>query len=104
MIFIGNLCEFIRVLVDSQSGGVFLPQNRELVNTCSMVKLIGRFQGRNIVLIGGLNWAVRLLGWMFTPINKVFGSYYYDEPFNKYFDGAYQIFTFEKSIQLLESQ
>ena len=40
MIFIGNLCEFVKQCIDNESDGLFFPQNAEYTNTSKMVKLI----------------------------------------------------------------
>jgi nucleoside-diphosphate-sugar epimerase len=37
MIYIDNLSEFVKQLIDNQSGGLFFPQNAEYVNTSEMV-------------------------------------------------------------------
>lgn len=46
MIFIGNLCEFIKRIIDSENSGLFFPQNSEYVNTSEMVKLIAGEHGK----------------------------------------------------------
>ena len=33
MIFIDNLSEFVRLLIDNQDNGLFFPQNLEYINT-----------------------------------------------------------------------
>ena len=42
MIYIDNLCEFIRLIVQNQDNGIFYPQNQDYVNTSQLVKEIKR--------------------------------------------------------------
>lgn len=48
MIYIGNLCEFIRILINNESSGIFFPQNKEYVCTSEMVRLIANIHGKKI--------------------------------------------------------
>lgn len=45
MIYIDNLCEFIRLIVQNQDSGVFYPQNQDYVNTSQLVREIKRTHG-----------------------------------------------------------
>uniref|UniRef100_UPI00405605B2 NAD-dependent epimerase/dehydratase family protein n=1 Tax=Acetatifactor sp. TaxID=1872090 RepID=UPI00405605B2 len=78
MIYIDNLAEFLRLLIDSGQGGVFLPQNSEYVTTAEMVKAIGEVKGKKIHLVKALNPFVKLASKMPGKIgglaNKAFGS------------------------------
>ena len=40
MIYIGNLCEFVKEIIDKECGGLFFPQNSNYVQTSEMVSLI----------------------------------------------------------------
>lgn len=102
MIFIDNLCEFIRLLIDSEEGGVFLPQNKEYVNTSMLVKEIAANHGKRLFLVPGFGWAISIMGKFLNPVNKAFGSYYYKNK-NQYFNGNYQIVGFKESIRLTEN-
>ena len=42
MIFIDNLSEFVRLLIDNQDNGLFFPQNLEYINTSYLVALIAK--------------------------------------------------------------
>lgn len=41
MIYIDNLCEFVRLCIDNRIGGILTPQNKELVSTADLVREIG---------------------------------------------------------------
>lgn len=101
MIYIDNLCEFVRLIIDSESEGVFLPQNKEYVNSSELVKLIANIHGKNVILTPIFNWALELAANHFDFINKVIGSYTYENK-SEYFNGQYQIVGLEESIKMTE--
>lgn len=108
MLYIENLAEFIRMLIDDGRGGLFFPQNREYTTTSQMVLLIGAVNGRRIRLWGILNPLVILLSKMpgkaGKMANKAFGSLTVDQALSKKdFDG-YQIFSLEESIRRTEER
>jgi len=84
MLHIDNLTEFVRLVIDDEAQGVFCPQNAEYVNTCEMVKLIAQARGKNILIVRGFGWALKLLR-PFTPmVDKAFGSLCYDRSVSAY--------------------
>ncbi|WP_071131751.1 NAD-dependent epimerase/dehydratase family protein [Enterococcus timonensis] len=82
MLYIGNLCEFVKERVDKQDAGFFFPQNNEYVRTSHMVRDIAKENGKNIYLFSWMNWLIRLLGYVPGKIgrltNKAFGNLVYD--------------------------
>lgn len=75
MIYIDNLSEFVKRLIDDCSGGLFFPQNKEYVNTSEMVRLIAEANGKNMYFTKAFNWALK-----FVPgdiVDKAFGSLMY---------------------------
>lgn len=100
MIYIDNFCEFIRLLIDSKEEGIFLPQNKEYVNTTELVRMISKCHGNNIRFLVGLDWMIRIMGKVLNPVNKVFGSFKYEK--TTYFGNKYQIIEFEESIARTE--
>lgn len=99
MISIDNLSEFLRLLIDDSSNGLFFPQNKEYVCTSEMVKLIAEINGKKIRMTKIFN---PLLNFLNTgTLNKVFGDLVYEknmsEPKMKY-----HIDEFRNSIVLAE--
>lgn len=94
MIFIGNLCEFVKNVIDLGLTGLFFPQNSEYVNTSAMVKLIGRQHDKNINLVKIFNLFIKVAD--IGIFEKVFGNLTYEQSdvINKY--------SFEESIILTE--
>ncbi|KKB35454.1 UDP-glucose 4-epimerase [Bacillus thermotolerans] len=77
MIFIDNLCEFIRVVIERRLSGIFHPQDQEYVCTSQMVKEIARVHGKRVQL-DKVSGAVVKNGLRKQAIvNKVFGNLTY---------------------------
>lgn len=91
-LYIGNLCEYVRRLVDSQRSGIFFPQDSRYIRTSGMVRQIARRHGKRIILVKGLNWAVGLLayvpGKIGRMVNKAFGSLVYEKGIDVSFSGV----------------
>jgi len=105
MLYIDNLCEFIRLMVENGEAGTFYPQNDAYVKTAEMVKLIAQARGREIALVHFMNWAVKLLGRMpgkpGALVNKVFGSLVYDKKMSAYSE-KYEVCDFISSVRMTE--
>ena len=84
MLYMENLAEFIRLLIDEQAEGIFCPQNNEYVNTSEMVNLIAHANGKGILLIRGFSWALKLLRPFTGIVDKAFGSLCYDFELSRY--------------------
>ncbi len=97
MLYIENLAECIRQLIDDEADGVFCPQNNEYVNTSDMVNLIAHANGRGILMIRGFAWALKLLRPVTGIVDKAFGSLCYDFALSAY-EKDYCVKTFQESI------
>ena len=97
MLYMENLAECIRLLIDDGADGIFCPQNREYVNTSDMVSLIAHANGRGILLIHGFAWALKLLRPLTGIVDKAFGSLCYDFSLSAY-EKDYCVKTFQESI------
>lgn len=102
MIYIDNLCEFIKLVIDNEEEGIFLPQNNEYINTTDMVKHIAKHHNHKIWYTKAFNWLVYLASLFINKVNKVFGSYCYEK--ENYFEGKYQIVDFDTSISVCEKR
>lgn len=94
MIYIDNLCEFVRLLIDDCLNGLFLPQNKEYVNTREMVRLIAHLHDNNIKMTKLFNPLIRLFN--IKPIKKVFGNLIYNESISN----KVSLINFKESIKL----
>lgn len=104
MIYIDNLSEYTKILIDQNIKGIFFPQNKDYVNTAHLVRLIAKAHGKNIKVVKGLN-GVTEIGLMFSEtLRKVFGTVIYDieisrldaNKINKQIE--YEVVSFEESI------
>lgn len=84
MLYMENLAEFIRLLIDDEAEGMFCPQNNEYVNTSEMVNLIAHARGKGILMIHGFAWAIKLLRPVTGIVDKAFGSLCYDFELSRY--------------------
>lgn len=103
MIYIDNLSEFVRLLIDKCQEGIFSPQNKEYVKISDMVKFISTIHGRNIFLTKIFNPVITLLQNRVSLVNKVFGSLVYDQDMSEY-KQPYCVIDFKKSIKLTEEK
>jgi len=101
MLYIDNLLEFIRLVIENEEEGVFWPQNREYSNTSELVRLIGTKHGKKVVLIKGFGWMISLLGLVVGDVNKAFGNFVYEKTMSEY-KQEYQLISLEESIERTE--
>lgn len=103
MLYIGNLVEFVRLMVENGEQGIFWPQNREYSNTTELVRLIAQANGKKVVMIQGFTWALKLLRHFTGPVDKAFGSLCYQQSMSEY-PQNYRKFDLEESIRITEEQ
>lgn len=84
MLYIENMAEFVRLVVDDEAEGIFCPQNNEYTNTSDMVNLIAHANGKGILMIKGFTWALKILSHVTGIVDKAFGSLCYDQELSKY--------------------
>ena len=101
MLYIGNLVEFVRLVIKNEESGFFFPQNGQYSNTSQLVQMIAEAHGKHIILIGGCTVPLRLLSQATGLVNKAFGSLAYDMPMSEYKEN-YRRFSLEESIRLTE--
>lgn len=103
MLYVENLAEFLRRLMETGRGGIFFPQNAEYVRTDEMVRLIGKAMGRKIRLWRGLNPLVKLAsrapGRIGGLADKAFGSLTVDKELSNREITGYQVCSLEESIR-----
>lgn len=103
MLYIGNLVEFVRLMVENGEQGIFWPQNREYSNTTELVRLIAQANGKKVVMIQGFTWALKLLRHFTGLVDKAFGSLCYQQSMSEY-PQNYRKFDLEESIRITEEQ
>ena len=103
MLFIGNLTEFVRLMIENQEAGIFWPQNAEYASTTELVRLIAQANGKQIVTVPGCTWALKLLSHATGLVNKAFGSLCYDQELSRYRED-YRRYSLSESIELTEEK
>ena len=101
MLYIDNLMEFVRLMVENEEQGIFWPQNAEYSNTTDLVKLIAEAHGKKIVVIPGFTWALKGMSYVTGLVNKAFGSLSYDMNLSAY-RVNYRSTTLKESIEATE--
>ncbi len=105
MLYIENLCEFVRLMIENKESGTFYPQNAEYTNTSEMVKMIAEAKGRRIALLGALVPFISLASHMDNKygklVNKAFGSLVYDFSLSEYKEN-YRLYSLSESIKKAE--
>lgn len=78
MIYIVNLCEFIKLIADNKKSGVFFPQNDMYSKTEDIVRIIAEKNGKKIYFSVVLGILVKMIMPFSTKAKKAFGSLIYD--------------------------
>ena len=94
MVFILNLCEFVKQIIDDNLSGLFFPQNSEYVISSQMVDCIAKQNHKKIKLTKAFNWLIKIVP--SNIVKKVFGSLTY-EP-----EDIITKYSFEENIELTE--
>ena len=107
MLYVGNLCRFVYLIVRNQERGIFFPQNSEYVCTSDMVKEIAAVRGRRIYLWRCFTPFLRLAGHIGGRIgglvNKAFGNLTYEKSMSEYKED-YRIYDFRESVRRTEQE
>ena len=104
MLYIDNLCELVRLIVDNKQGGIYYPQQEVYIETSKLVKDLSVAFGKKIYLTKVFNPIIRLFSPYFGFIHKAFGSIRYDMGMSNSFDGDYRVVSYDESIyRIVES-
>lgn len=101
MLYIGNLVEFVRLMIENGEHGTFWPQNPQYSNTSEVISLIAKAHHKRCMLIPGFGWALKILSHATGLVNKAFGNLAYDQSMSVY-KGPYQKFSLQEAIERTE--
>lgn len=102
MLYIENLLEFVRLIIENNESGIFFPQNEEYVKTSVLVKEIAKVHGKRVFLTRIFNPFIHLMSKRVKLLNKVFGNLCYAKELSVY-KGKYCRTNFEQSIKETEA-
>lgn len=98
MLYIVNLCEFLRQTIDRKLSGVLFPQNKEYVCTTELVKTAMNYLGKKKLYTRIFNPLIIIAKPIVRAVNKMFGNLTYDKTMSQY-DFDYNVVNFEESIK-----
>jgi len=78
MIYIDNLCEFLKLVIESKKYGVFFPQNSEYISTVDIVCSVRELSNKKVRLTKLFNPLIKIASLFINTFNKVFGSKVYE--------------------------
>lgn len=84
MLYIGNLCELIKIATEKELDGIICPQNEEIISTSELVKLLGEQRDKKIILMPGFKAILKICALFTGYVNKIFGSLEYDEELSRW--------------------
>ena len=84
MLYIENLCEFVRLMIENEESGTFFPQNSEYSNTSELVEMIAAAHGKKIELVGGFTRLLKIMSCFTGLVNKAFGNLTYERSISDY--------------------
>ena len=101
MLYVENLCEFVRLMIENEESGTFFPQNSEYSNTSELVKMIAAQHGKRIAMVKGCTAPLRIMGLATGIVDKAFGNLAYEQKISEYKEN-YRIAGLRRSIMLTE--
>lgn len=101
MLYIENLCEFVRLMIENEEHGTFYPQNDEYSNTSELVSMIASAHGKKVRLVKGFTWSLMLMSRITGLVNKAFGNFSYEKSMSQYIT-SYNVCEFKETIRRTE--
>ncbi|MGI5096405.1 NAD-dependent epimerase/dehydratase family protein [Treponema socranskii] len=78
MIYIDNLCEYLKLVIENKLSGILYPQNLEYVSTVEIIKTAAKEFNHKLHFIKIFNPLIFILSKHMGIINKIFGTKIYD--------------------------
>lgn len=101
MIYSDNLCELVRLIVETQQGGIYYPQQEQYICTSDMVKDIAKEAHHFLWCTKLFNPILYSIGQKISIVKKVFGSEGYNLKISNHFNGKYRVVDYRESIKRL---
>lgn len=103
MLYIDNLCEFVKQLIINEVDGIVYPQNAEYADTVEIIRYYAKANGKNVWITKLFNPLIWLLGDHVRALGKMFSNSTYDMEMSKYpFD--YHVVSLEDSFKGIEAK
>lgn len=101
MLYIDNLCEFVKQLIIHDMDGIVYPQNAEYSDTVEIVRYYAKANRKKLWITSLFNPIIGLFGNHVRVLGKMFSDSTYDMEMSQY-DFDYQIVSFKDSLAGLE--
>ncbi len=101
MLYIDNLCEFVKQAIDRILSGIFHLQNKELADTVEIVKYYAKANNHALWCSRVFNPLVWCGAFVLKPLCKMFANQYYKPELTTY-DFDYQLVSFEDSLKQIQ--
>ena len=105
MLYIENLAQFVKRMIDNEETGVFFPQNEQYINTSDLVQTIAVVKGHRLVMVPATGWIIRLMkkipGKIGTLTGKAFGDSVYDMQMSECKE-EYRVCDWKESVRRTE--
>lgn len=101
MLYIDNLCEFVKQAIDHELSGTFHLQNKEYADTVEIVRYYAKANHHGLWCTRLFNPLVWLGSFFLTPLCKMFANQYYTQNLTTY-DFNYQLVSFNESLKRIQ--
>lgn len=102
VLYIDNLCEFIKLVIEAGEDGIFHPQDKNFVSISEIVSFIAQAHHHKIRQITLWNPMLLLAMNKLDFLVKLMGNFIYDKELSCTFQGKYQLVSTEDAIQKIE--
>lgn len=101
MLYVENLCEFVRLMISNNAQGIYYPQNSEYASTTTIVKTINPGIRISGILNIGVFIGSKVPGKISGLCNKAFGNLVYEKSMSQYSQN-YCRYNLRESIEKTE--
>lgn len=101
MLYVENLCEFVRLMISNNAQGIYYPQNSEYTSTTTIVKTINPGIRISGILNIGVFIGSKVPGKISVLCNKAFGNLVYEKSMSQYSEN-YCRYNLRESIEKTE--
>ena len=102
MLYVKNFAEFVRLMIDDSTRGIFWPQNGEYSDTAEIVRMIAESHERKMIMLPFCEIPLKVLAVFSGLVNKAFGSLAYDMSLSDY-RVDYRLYDLRGSIEESEA-
>lgn len=103
MLYIDNLCEFVKQLILHEMEGTVFPQNAEYADTVEIIRYYAKTSGKKIWITRLFNPLIWLFGDYVRALGKMFSNSTYDMEMSKY-PFEYHVVSLQDSYKGIEAK